>query len=92
MSEKIDKIFEDFKEAWKGKDPKKYEAGIIAGGQVAVNTASETLVNEMPKYIKKGNEQEKIAWVTENYQIQVQEKMEAAVEYLEKYYDEHNPE
>ena len=93
MSERIASIFEEVKEALKGKDPQKCESEFISKFETATVRSVEILVEEMPEEIKNldGNDQKKISWVTENHQTEIADRLKEAGDWLEKYYYDNNP-
>ena len=92
MSDKIARIFEEFKDALKGKDPRECESEYIMRMAAVAKQAGEILANEMPKEIKKldGNDQKKITWLLENHKTQIKDRTTEAINWLEQYYEEHS--
>ena len=91
MNPKIEAVFEELKEALKGKDPREYESEYMMRAQAAASRAGDILLEVMPSDIKSlaENDQKRITWALEAA-TEMQNKMEEVVNYLEDYYNQNS--
>ena len=91
MSDKIANIFEEVKEALKGKNLHECAPEFKARFDVVVEQAVKILAEELPEEIKNldENDQKKLDWFDETYKIQVSDRLTEAVDWLEKYYNDY---